>query len=102
MCIRDSQYIESRLLSTIVHIAKDVKIQVEFNTAQVYAYRLLGYENRAIADNQFNNDVVDAGEVGAGHRVTALYQLVLAGGAIPAASMAPSPEDGVLYSGERE
>jgi Ca-activated chloride channel family protein len=93
------RYIESRLLSTIVHIAKDVKIQVEFNPAQVYAYRLVGYENRAIADNQFRNDIVDAGEVGAGHRVTALYQLVLAGGAIPAVTGGAPVDDGARYDG---
>jgi Ca-activated chloride channel family protein len=95
-------YTQNRLLGNLDYIAKDMKIQVEFNPDKVYAYRLLGYEDRAIADSDFRNDVVDAGEVGAGHRVTALYQLVLAGGAIPVASMAPSPQDGVLYSGGRE
>jgi Ca-activated chloride channel family protein len=57
-------------------IARDVKIQVEFDAAQVERYRLLGYENRAIADADFRNDKVDAGEVGAGHQVVALYELV--------------------------
>ena len=57
-------------------IARDVKIQVEFDPAQVQSYRLLGYENRAVADVNFRNDTVDAGEVGAGHQVTALYELV--------------------------
>lgn len=56
-------------------IAKDVKIQVEFDPAQVMRYRLLGYENRAIADADFRNDAVDAGEIGAGHQVTALYEI---------------------------
>jgi Ca-activated chloride channel homolog len=97
-----SRYVESRLLSTIVHIAKDVKIQVEFNPAQVYAYRLIGYEDRAIADNQFRNDIVDAGEVGAGHRVTALYQLVLAGGAIPVVTGGAPIDDGAGYDGAVE
>ncbi|HTK77002.1 MAG TPA: von Willebrand factor type A domain-containing protein [Gemmataceae bacterium] len=97
-----SRYIESRLLSTIVHIAKDVKIQVEFNPAQVYAYRLIGYEDRAIADNQFRNDIVDAGEVGAGHRVTALYQLVLAGGTIPVVTGGAPLDDGMQYDGAVE
>ncbi|MCB9914117.1 MAG: von Willebrand factor type A domain-containing protein [Planctomycetes bacterium] len=60
-------------------IARDVKIQVEFDPAQVARYRLLGYENRAIADADFRNDAVDAGEVGAGHQVTALYELELTG-----------------------
>ncbi|MBI5434987.1 MAG: von Willebrand factor type A domain-containing protein [Planctomycetes bacterium] len=57
-------------------IARDVKVQVEFDPAQVQRYRLLGYENRAIADKDFRNDAVDAGEVGAGHQVVALYELV--------------------------
>ena len=58
-------------------IAKDVKIQVEFNAAAVMRYRLIGYENRDIEDDQFENDSTDAGEIGAGHRVTALYELEL-------------------------
>jgi hypothetical protein len=61
---------------TLVTIAKDVKIQVEFNPAQVAAYRLLGYENRLMAKEDFNNDKKDAGEIGAGHTVTALYEVV--------------------------
>lgn len=64
--------------STLQIIAKDVKIQVEFNPQQVAEYRLLGYENRALAREDFNNDRVDAGEIGAGHNVTALYELTLA------------------------
>lgn len=66
-----------RLTSTLQVIAKDAKIQVEFNPQAVHSYRLLGYENRDIADEQFRDDTVDAGEVGAGHSVTALYELVL-------------------------
>ncbi len=62
--------------ATLVTIAKDVKIQVEFNPAQVQAYRLLGYENRVMAKEDFNNDRKDAGEIGAGHTVTALYEIV--------------------------
>lgn len=96
------EYVESRLLSSLDFIAKDMKIQVEFNPEKVYAYRLLGYEDRAIADQDFRDDVVDAGEVGAGHRVTALYQLVLAGGTIPQSTSAPAPEDGAPYSGPTE
>ncbi|MEZ0276904.1 MAG: von Willebrand factor type A domain-containing protein, partial [Roseimicrobium sp.] len=65
--------------ATLVTIAKDVKIQVEFNPTQVAAYRLLGYENRALAKEDFNNDRKDAGEIGAGHTVTALYEIVPAG-----------------------
>ncbi|GAB4201193.1 MAG: hypothetical protein OHK0022_22930 [Roseiflexaceae bacterium] len=67
------------LTSTLQVIAKDVKIQVDFNPAVVAQYRLLGYENRAVADSDFRNDKVDAGEVGAGHSVTALYEVLLTG-----------------------
>jgi Ca-activated chloride channel family protein len=96
------EYVETRLLSNLDYIAKDMKIQVEFNPAKVYAYRLLGYEDRDVADSDFRNDVVDAGEVGAGHRVTALYQLVLAGGELPMSRMAVPVEDGAAYSGPTE
>ena len=58
-------------------IAKDTKVQVDFNPEVVSRYRLLGYENRRVADSDFRNDTVDAGEVGAGHTVTALYELKL-------------------------
>jgi Ca-activated chloride channel family protein len=63
--------------ATLLTIAKDVKIQVEFNPDLVAEYRLLGYENRALKREDFNNDQVDAGEIGAGHSVTALYELTL-------------------------
>ena len=59
-------------------IASDVKVQVEFNPATVAEYRLIGYENRVLRREDFNNDRVDAGEIGAGHDVTALYELTLA------------------------
>ncbi|NVK22887.1 MAG: VWA domain-containing protein [Kangiellaceae bacterium] len=62
---------------TLMTIAKDVKIQVEFNPNVVSEYRLLGYENRALNREDFNNDKVDAGEIGAGHSITALYEVVL-------------------------
>lgn len=62
----------------IQDVAKDVKIQVAFDTAVVRRYRLVGYENRAVADEDFRDDAVDAGEIGAGHQVTALYELELA------------------------
>lgn len=65
---------------TLVTIARDVKLQVEFNPEAVAAYRLIGYENRDIADKDFRNDRVDAGEVGSGHNVTALYDVVLKDG----------------------
>lgn len=64
---------------TLLTIAKDVKVQVEFNPTRVRAYRLIGYENRALADHEFNDDARDAGELGAGHAVTALYEVVPAG-----------------------
>ena len=66
---------------TLLTVAQDVKIQVEFNPARVRAYRLLGYENRLLAPEDFNDDRKDAGELGAGHRVTALYEIVPVGGA---------------------
>ena len=61
---------------TLVTIAKDVKIQVEFNPAAVSAYRLVGYENRMLQNEDFNDDRKDAGEIGAGHTVTAIYEIV--------------------------
>jgi len=65
--------------STLVTIAKDVKIQIEFNPLQVAAYRLVGYENRLPSQEDFNDDTKDAGEIGAGHTVTALYEIVPVG-----------------------
>ncbi len=62
--------------STLFTLAKDVKLQIEFNPAKVGAYRLIGYGNRALADEDFNNDKKDAGEIGVGHTVTALYELM--------------------------
>jgi len=62
--------------STLFTIAKDVKIQIEFNPAKVKSYRLIGYENRLLNDEDFNNDAKDAGEMGAGHTVTALYEII--------------------------
>ena len=61
---------------TMLTVAKDVKLQLEFNPAQVGAYRLLGYENRLLAAKDFNDDKKDAGEMGSGHSMTALYELV--------------------------
>ncbi|TVO51606.1 vWA domain-containing protein [Denitromonas halophila] len=69
----------NEMSSTLVTIAKDVKIQVEFNPAAVSEYRLIGYENRMLRREDFNNDKIDAGEIGAGHSVTALYELTPAG-----------------------
>lgn len=65
--------------STLFTIAQDVKVQVEFNPAYVAEYRLIGYENRLLATEDFKNDKVDAGDIGAGHQVTALYELSLVG-----------------------
>jgi len=93
-------YVNNRMLSTLHLIAKDMKIQVEFNPAKVHAYRLLGYENRALEDWQFKDDTVDAGEIGSGHSVTAIYELVLSGDEIPSAEGAPKPLDGELFDGE--
>jgi Ca-activated chloride channel homolog len=64
---------------TLFTLANDVKIQVEFNPARVGVYRLIGYENRILADEDFRDDTKDAGEIGVGHRVTALYELIPAG-----------------------
>ncbi len=65
-----------QLTGSLITIAKDVKIQVEFNPAEVYSYRLIGYENRMLANRDFADDKKDAGEIGAGHTVTALYEIV--------------------------
>ncbi len=69
----------SQAAGTLYAIAKDVKIQVEFNPAKVAGYRLIGYENRLLANRDFNDDRKDAGEIGAGHSVTALYEIIPAG-----------------------
>src|SRR5262249_10589991 len=64
---------------TLLTVAKDVKVQVEFNPAQVNAYRLIGYENRALRHQDFNDDSKDAGDMGAGQTVTALFEVVPSG-----------------------
>jgi Ca-activated chloride channel homolog len=71
--------------STLVTIAKDVKLQVEMNPLKVESYKLIGYENRLLAKEDFNDDKKDAGEIGAGHTVTALYEIVPKGALAPAA-----------------
>lgn len=77
---KEARRVLSRNLSgTLVTIAKDVKLQVEFNPAKVASYRLIGYENRVMAAKDFNDDTKDAGEIGAGHTVTALYEVVPVG-----------------------
>ncbi|MBC7986726.1 MAG: VWA domain-containing protein [Sphingomonadaceae bacterium] len=70
----------TELSSTLFTIAHDVKLQIEFNPAWVREYRLIGYENRLLAEEDFDNDAVDAGDIGAGHQVTALYEIVPAEG----------------------
>jgi Ca-activated chloride channel family protein len=72
--------------STLVTIAKDVKLQVEMNPLKVQSYKLIGYENRLLAKEDFNDDKKDAGEIGAGHSVTALYEIVPKGAPTPAGS----------------
>ena len=75
--LREAQKVfRDQLMGTLYTVAKDVKIQVEFNPATVGAYRLIGYENRKLAAQDFNDDTKDAGEIGAGHVVTALYEIV--------------------------
>ena len=73
--------------ATLVTVAKDVKLQVEFNPAQVAGYRLIGYEKRLLHDEDFNDDKKDAGDLGAGHSVTALYELVPVGVDVPGAKV---------------
>ncbi len=68
-----------QMAGTLIAIAKDVKIQIEFNPRQVEAFRLLGYENRILAHQDFRDDTKDAGEIGSGHTVTALYEIIPAG-----------------------
>ena len=80
---------------TLDTIAKDVKIQVEFNPLVVDGYRLIGYENRVLAHEDFNDDAKDAGDIGAGHSVTALYEIVPKGARTPG-----TPRSGLKYQRE--
>jgi len=82
--------------ATLQTIARDVKIQVEFNPAQVSAYRLIGYETRALNREDFNNDKVDAGDVGAGHTVTAIYELTPVGATQPVDPLRYGQEQAVV------
>jgi Ca-activated chloride channel family protein len=82
--------------STLVTVAKDVKIQVEFDPRSVSAFRLIGYENRVLAHEDFNDDAKDAGDIGAGHSVTALYEVVPLGSPVDAGSVDP-----LRYQGPR-
>jgi Ca-activated chloride channel homolog len=81
--------LEDEAASTLVTVARDVKLQVEFNPREVASYRLIGYENRLLAREDFEDDAVDAGDVGAGHTVTALYEIVPAGSRHPQARSVP-------------
>jgi Ca-activated chloride channel family protein len=93
---------------TLFTIARDVKLQVEFNPRRVYAYRLIGYENRLLRDEEFNDDTRDAGELGAGHSVTALYEIVpvgadsdvRVGGVDPLRYQRPSPQPSGAFADE--
>ena len=89
-----------QLSGALYPIANDVKIQVEFNPAQVQEYRLLGYETRILAREDFSNDKVDAGEIGVGHQVTALYEITSVGS--DAAAIAPLRYDGVTGAEQDE
>ncbi|EGY51579.1 vWA domain-containing protein [Neisseria shayeganii] len=85
--------LQRQLSSTLATVAQDVKVQVEFNPATVKEYRLIGYENRMLAREDFNNDQVDAGDIGAGHNVTALYEIIPVGaeGWLPASRYQNAP-----------
>jgi len=98
-----------QISGTLVTIAKDVKIQVEFNPSQVSGYRLIGYEKRLLAKEDFNDDTKDAGEIGAGHAVTALYEVVPAGTDLPKTTtvdplkyQAPAPAEKPAVGNENE
>ncbi|MCD9046562.1 VWA domain-containing protein [Luteimonas sp. MHLX1A] len=92
------------LSSTLLTIANDVKVQVEFDPARVAEYRLIGYENRLLREEDFANDRVDAGDIGAGHEVTALYEIVPVGSAdawlSPRRYGAPAPSTAPATAGE--
>jgi Ca-activated chloride channel family protein len=88
-----------QLSGTLVTVAKDVKLQVEFNPARVKSYRLIGYENRVLPKEAFNNDKIDAGELGSGHTVTALYEVVLVGVESPSDVPAVDP---LKYQAKKE
>jgi len=92
--------------ATLVTVAKDVKIQIEFNPANVAAYRLIGYENRLLRNQDFNDDKKDAGEIGAGHTVTALYEIVPPGADSDVAAVDPlkyqRPSAGATSAGRDE
>jgi Ca-activated chloride channel family protein len=71
-----NRFLGKEFKGSMFAIAKDVKIQIEFNPKHVQSYRLIGYENRKLKDEDFTNDAIDAGELGSGHTVTALYEII--------------------------
>ena len=79
-----------QLNGTLVTVAKDVKLQIDFNPKQAAAYRLIGYENRVLRNEDFKDDAKDAGDMGAGHTVTAFYEIVPAGQKVPGSDVDPS------------
>lgn len=95
------RYGASGLFQAVEIVARDVKVQVEMNPAHVEAYRLLGYENRLLADDEFDDDHVDGGEIGAGHSVTALYEIVRVGHEVPSPVRAPATIGGAPVPGQR-
>lgn len=95
-------FVENRMLQSLRYIAKDVKLEVEFNAERVYAYRLIGYELRDMSDLDSDSDVVEQRDIVSGHRVTALYEVALSESALPTVSSAPPLADGPAFSGEAE
>jgi len=90
--------------ATLETVAKDVKFQIEFNPAQVKAWKLIGYENRLLANEAFNDDTKDGGELGAGHTVTVLYEIVPSGATLPEGLTGPGgrpPVDPLTYQTDR-
>ena len=87
-------YAYSDLIDGMYFIAKDVKIQVEFNPDFIYAHRKLGYENRELEDWMFFEATIDAGEIPLGHAVTAIYEVIPVGQSLPEPEGAPRPDDG--------
>jgi len=81
--LKEAQKIFVEQGGALVTVAKDVKLQLEFNPQRVAGYRLIGYENKLLRDEDFNNDAVDAGDMGSGHTVTALYEIIPAGKKVP-------------------
>jgi len=101
-----NRFLGKEFKGSMFAIAKDVKIQIEFNPKEVQAYRLIGYENRKLRDEDFTNDKIDAGELGSGHSVTALYEIIPAGVKsdfskdIPELKYTKTQESGKNYSNE--